>query len=272
MLQFVKMHGLGNDFVFLDCMDGKDIGDEQALAVTLCAPHTGIGADGLIVMRRCQDADCTISIINNDGSYAQGCGNATRCVGRLLYEKGYANSNHVRLRTLRGVLTVELEILPDGSVGSVCAAMGEPILDASLIPTTAVGDPPKVVIDAREYTCVSMGNPHAVTFVDDLASVDVAREGAAVETDAHFPQKINVEFAQILDKNTIAMRVWERGCGITQACGTGACATLVAAVLNGLTDREVTLTMPGGSLTLKWDGDVYMKGATIKTFTGDWLG
>lgn len=275
-MKFTKMHGLGNDFVFLDrfTTEEQDM-DWPQLAVRLCDRNFGIGGDGLVLVLPSQVADARMRIFNSDGSEPEMCGNGIRCFAKYVYEHGLVRKNPLRVETLRGVLSLELKLEQD-SVEQVVVDMGEPILQAGLIPTTAASE--QVVnyplqVDGKEIsvTAVSMGNPHCICFVDEAEAVDLNSIGPKLETHPFFPRYTNVEFVQVLDRNDVVMRVWERGAGPTLACGTGACATAVASVLNGKTERRVKVRLPGGDLFIDWrqDNHVYMSGPAAEVFTGD---
>jgi diaminopimelate epimerase len=272
-LHFVKMHGLGNDYVYVDCFDGG-VRRPQELAARLSARRTGIGADGLILICPSDAADGRMEMYNADGSRGKMCGNGIRCVGKYLYESGRARRNPLRVDSDAGVKVLELH-LRDDRVESVTVDMGEPVLDGPRIPVTAEGQ----VIDAplrvgeREWriTCVSMGNPHCVVFVDGVAALDLERLGPQFERHPFFPERVNTEFVEVAGARELTMRVWERGSGETAACGTGACAVLVAAVLNGRADPRATVHLNGGDLEIDWrqrDGRVFMTGPAVESFRG----
>lgn len=276
-MQFTKWHGLGNDFILIN--EGAAPGaDYRKLALATCDRNFGIGADGLVVLGTSDIADFKMRIFNSDGSEADMCGNATRCVARFLYETGLTDKTVFTLDTLAGIITPEL-CFEDGRVGIVKVNMGEPRLTRESIPMTgnageqAVDIP--LVAEGQTYqiTAVSMGNPHCVIFVNDVNHIDLAAIGPKIETNAMFPKKTNVEFIQIVDRHTLKMRVWERGAGITKACGTGACAALVAAVLNGHTEREATIHLDGGDLLITWadDNHIYKSGPAVEVFRGEFL-
>ncbi|HWJ02419.1 MAG TPA: diaminopimelate epimerase, partial [Verrucomicrobiae bacterium] len=240
-MKFTKMHGLGNDFIFVEYFNNpRPELDFPALSVKLCDRNFGIGGDGLVLVLPSTIADARMQIFNSDGSEPEMCGNAIRCFAKYLYERGLVTSNPMQVETLRGVLTLELQIA-DGVVETVRVDMGEPILAPALIPTTGVGEMilnHRLDVEGQEYqiTAVSMGNPHCVTFVDDAKAVNLSEKGPKLETHDFFPRNTNVEFVQVIDRSQVIMRVWERGAGPTLACGTGACATAVACVLNDKTD------------------------------------
>ncbi len=274
MIKFTKMHGLGNDYVYIDAIHQK-IEDEENLAKFVSDRHFGIGSDGLILICNSKIADFKMRMFNADGSEAEMCGNGIRCVGKFVYDKGLTNKDAVTIETLAGVKTLKLNI-KNGKVETARVDMGEPILEADRIPVISGNSPVKdlkIKAETREFifTCVSMGNPHAVTVVEDVDNFDVQKYGKIIEIDKAFPKKTNVEFIQIIDENNIKMRVWERGAGETLACGTGACATAVACILNGLTARNVTIGLIGGTLQIEWNEDdnhVYMTGPAVTVFEG----
>ena len=289
-MRFTKMHGIGNDYVYVDCFSER-VDDPAGTAVLVSDRHTGIGADGLILICPSESADVRMRMFNADGSEAQMCGNGIRCVAKYSYEHGLVQgsvefsvagqgtfSSSLRVETGRGILTLGLEVAEDDKVRRVCVNMGQPILAAKEIPTGL--DTEKVVneaieIDGREYsmTCVSMGNPHAVFFCDDADEVELERIGPMIENHELFPERINAHFVKVEGPAEITMRTWERGSGITLACGTGACACAVAGVLTGRTERGVVAHLPGGELELNWcedDNCVYMTGPAVEVFSGEW--
>ncbi len=277
MIHFTKMQGIGNDYIYVDASREK-ISDPHELARRISDRHFGVGSDGLVlILPASGEADFEMRMFNSDGSEAEMCGNAARCVGKYLYDRGLTDSREIRLKTGSGIRILSLET-EGGAVSSVTVDMGAPVLNYRRIPTTLAGDP---VLDTPVafgectlgLTCVNMGNPHAVTFVKDTEAFDVHGIGPLAEHSPLFPERINTEFATVLDRHTIRMRVWERGAGETMACGTGACATLVAAVLNHLTDREAVLKLNGGDLRIRWDeetGHVLMTGPAEFVFEGDY--
>lgn len=277
-MKFTKMQGCGNDYVYFNGWE-EDLKTPKALAVTVSDRHFGVGADGIVLILPSQVADCRMRMFNGkDGSESEMCGNAIRCVGKYVYEKKMMNKTELDVETLAGIKHLVLH-LKENKVDFVTVDMGEPVLEAKQIPVVCdEGAVAKVNLSANgveyPFTCVSMGNPHGVTFVDSIASFDVDGVGSQFEMDPHFPQRANIEFAHVLDAKHIQMRVWERGSGETLACGTGSCATLVAAVLNGLTDREAELQLLGGNLQIHWneqDNHVYMTGPARTVFEGEWL-
>jgi len=276
-VEFVKMHGLGNDFVFLDHFSIPADVDYTELARKLCHRQFGIGGDGLIIILPSKVADARMRIINSDGSEPEMCGNGIRCFARYVYDQGIVKHNPMRVETLSGVLTLKLNI-QNNQVHGVQVDMGEPILRADLIPVLGQGEPVvgqslEVLGETFLYTAVSMGNPHCLIFMENYAALDFERFGPAIEKHPLFPRKTNVEFIQVNSPQELTMKVWERGAGPTLACGTGACATVVAAVLNNKTERAVTVHLPGGDLFIEWgeDNHVYMTGPASYVFKGKWL-
>lgn len=275
MIKFTKMHGLGNDYVYIDAINQK-IENESSLAKFVSNRHFGIGSDGLILICKSEVADFKMRMFNSDGSEAEMCGNGIRCVGKFVYDKGLTNKTTVKIETLAGIKTLILNT-KDGKVEIARVDMGEPILEAEKIPVISTEKPVKnLELEAEnkkfKFTCVSMGNPHAITIVENTKEFDVEKYGKVLEVDKAFPKKANIEFAQIVDRQNINMRVWERGAGETLACGTGACATAVACNLNGLTDRKVNIELLGGTLNIEWnetDNHVYMTGPAVTVFDGE---
>ena len=246
MKKFTKMHGLGNDYVYMDAIHQK-IDNESELARFVSDRHFGIGSDGLILICKSDVADFKMRMFNADGSEAEMCGNGIRCVGKFVYDKGLTDKTMVTIETLAGIKTLKLNV-KDGKVETVRVDMGEPILEPEKIPVIAKEYPVKnlnlkALDKAFKFTCVSMGNPHAITVVENTKEFDVGTYGKILEVDKAFPNKTNVEFVEIVDKEHIKMRVWERGAGETLACGTGACATAVACNLNGLTNADVYIEL-----------------------------
>ena len=274
-MKFTKMQGLGNDYIYLNCMD-ECPGDPQGLAKQLSDRHFGVGSDGLVLIMPSRAADIRMRMFNSDGSEAEMCGNASRCVGKYVYDNKIINKKMITMETLAGIKTLELTT-ENGKVALVRVDMGEPVLKPADIPAKSEKDiflSEPVTVKGRTFsvTCVSMGNPHAVSYVDDAAGFPLELYGPAMETNELFPRKINSEFVEVLDRNTLKMRVWERGAGETLACGTGACAVLVASVLNGFCERKATVKLLGGDLTVEWsekDNRVYMTGPAVKVFDGE---
>ena len=268
------MHGAGNDYIYVNTMQ-EQIPDPRAAAIVWSAPHTGIGSDGLVLIGKptdSTDADFSMRIFNADGSEAMMCGNASRCIGKYLYEKGITTKRSIRLETLSGVKILQLHISDDGRVDSVTVDMLAPAMHNPAQYDEAAGDTLMAAGRTFRGTFVSMGNPHFVTFVDDISTLDIAHYGALLEHDKAFPERCNIEFAQPTSDGTIRTRVWERGSGITMACGTGACATAVAAALTGHATRKSDIVMDGGTLHIEWneaDGHVYMTGPAAFAFEGE---
>ena len=273
--KFTKMHGAGNDYIYVNCFEEK-VEDINATAKKVSDRHFGIGSDGLVLICPSDKADFRMDMYNSDGSQAEMCGNATRCVGKYVYDRGLTDKTRVTLETLAGIKILDLNV-KDGRVESVTVNMGSPELVPKNIPIASdkerfISEDVEVLGKTYKVTGVSMGNPHAVTFIDDTDSLEIEKIGPYFENHKLFPKRINTEFAQIVDRHTIKMRVWERGAGETLACGTGACATLVAAYLNGLTDNEADLVLLGGTLHIKYDENenaVYMTGPAAFVFDGE---
>ena len=274
---FSKWHGLGNDFVIVNGLEEK-INNYNEMAIQVCDRYFGIGADGLVVILPSAVADFQMRIFNSDGSEAEMCGNVTRCIARYVFEYGLTNKKKITLETKAGLIKPEL-IFIDDVLSTIRVDMGEPRLKRGELPMIGNEDEQVVdevlEIDGTEHriTGVSMGNPHCILFVDDITGINLSDIGAKIETHAAFPKKTNVEFVQVLNKQNLRMRVWERGAGVTMACGTGACATLVAAVLNGKTDCQATVELDGGQLLIEWgpDNHIYMSGPAVEVFRGTYL-
>lgn len=274
-MKFTKMQGLGNDYIYVDCTQ-KSITNPSEVAKKVSDRHFGIGSDGLVLILPSDKADFQMRMFNSDGSESEMCGNAIRCVGKYVYDNKLTNENNLTIETLAGLKVLELKIEAE-KVILVRVDMGEPILTPKNIPVE--GDKERFIsepieIDGQTYnvTAVSMGNPHAITYVDDIANFPLYEVGPKMETNKLFPRKVNAEFVQIIDKSTLKMRVWERGAGETLACGTGASAVLVASVLNGVADRAATIKLLGGDLFIEWsekDNHVYMTGPAVKVFEGE---
>ena len=273
MLKFTKMHGLGNDYVYMDCTKSGEPEDAISLACFVSNRHFGVGSDGLILICKSNTCDFKMRMFNADGTEAEMCGNGIRCVGKFVYDKGLTSKTEITVETLAGVKNLKLQVV-EGKVETVEVDMGEPILEAEHIPVISKEYPVKnlkLQAEGKEFTftCVSVGNPHAITIVDNVDSFEVEKYGKKLEVDPHFPEKANIEFVQIVDKNTIKMRVWERGSGETFACGTGASAVAVACNLNGLTREDVTVKLLGGDLQIKWNKEnnhIYMTGPAVTVF------
>jgi diaminopimelate epimerase len=284
-MRFTKMHGIANDYIYVNGYVEK-VPDPAKTAVTISDRHRGVGSDGLILILPPTipgKADVRMRMFNADGSEGEMCGNGVRCVAKYAFDHGLSKNNPMRVETGRGVLTLALSVQND-KVEQVTVNMAEPILDLAQIPV----DREKIVAGTREHeyrlslaqgnelidaTFVSMGNPHAVIFTGDVKSLDLARIGRPLEHHKAFPRRMNVHWAQVVSRGEVIMRTWERGSGITWACGTGACAVCVAGVLTGRTDRKILAHLPGGELTIEWresDNNVYMTGPATEIFSGDW--
>ncbi len=276
-MKFTKMQGCGNDYVYVNAFE-EQVADIPGTAIKMSDRHFGVGSDGLVLILPSEEQDFRMRMFNADGSEAEMCGNAIRCVGKYVFDHGMTHQTTVTIQTEAGVKVLELTV-EEGQVTYARVDMGEPILTASEVPvvselTPVVGE--LMVVDQRAYamTCVSMGNPHAITFVDEITDGHVHGVGPKLEIHAAFPRKTNVEFVKVIDKDTLEMRVWERGSGETLACGTGACATLVAAVLNGKSNRKAAVNLIGGQLIIEWDettNHVFMSGPAVTVFEGLWL-
>lgn len=272
-VHFTKMHGAGNDYIYVDALL-YNIPNPEKAAIAWSAYHTGIGSDGLVLIGKPHDgrrADYSMRIFNADGSEAMMCGNASRCIGKYLYEKGLTHKDTIRLETLSGIKILKLHIKDGKEVEAVTVDMLQPKMEneEQFIGTTNI-----LEADGRKFegTYVCMGNPHFVTFVDDIDTIDIAHYGKILERDGAFPQRCNIEFAQVTGTDTIRTRVWERGSGITMACGTGACATAVAAVVTHRASRESNIVMDGGTLHIEYreaDNHVYMTGPAAFVFEGE---
>ena len=275
-MKITKMQGLGNDYIYVNCLE-ETVADPAALARKISDRHFGVGSDGLVLIMPCEEADFRMRMYNADGSEAEMCGNASRCVGKYIHDRGLSDKTEIRLMTGAGIKILKLT-LKDGKTESVRVDMGEPVLEAEKIPVNVPGNPVVgAAVEAKEQTfrmtCVSMGNPHAVIFVEDADSFDVHGIGAEIEVNPLFPRKTNVEFVTVKDRTHLRMRVWERGSGETLACGTGACATLVATVLNGLCDKKAVLELNGGPLTVEWDPEtnhVFQEGPAEFVFDAEY--
>lgn len=275
-MRFTKMHGISNDYIYVDASKEK-IEDISNVAIKLSDRHTGIGSDGLVLIMPSEKCDFRMRMFNSDGSEAEMCGNASRCVAKFVYDKGLTKKTSFTLETLAGTKVLNVHLGADGKVETVTVDMGEPILKGLNIPT--IFDKDKVVAQEIEVlgkkvltTCVSMGNPHSVIFTTGIDSLDLEKIGPSYECHSAFPRKTNTEFVEVISRKEVKMRVWERGAGETMACGTGACGVGVAGVLNGLTDRTVTVHLRGGDLTIEWresDNHVYMTGGATTVFEGE---
>jgi diaminopimelate epimerase len=274
-IPFVKMHGAGNDYVYVNGFETK-VADPAAVAQLVSRRRHGIGSDGLILVQPSSVADCRMEMYNADGSRGLMCGNGIRCVGKLVYDSGIARLNPLRVETDCGVNTLALEV-EDGRVTHVTVDMGEPILEPAKIPVRfdglrMVDQPIAAAGETYTGTAVSMGNPHFVIFLPDVEALDLARIGPSFERHAIFPERVNTEFLKVLTPNEARMRVWERGSGETAACGTGACAAVVAGVLTGRLGRKTLVHLNGGDLEIEWresDGHVFMRGEAVEVFRGE---
>jgi diaminopimelate epimerase len=297
-MRFTKMHGIGNDYVYVNCFE-QTVANPEKLAIAVSDRHTGIGSDGLILILPSKVADVRMRMFNADGSESEMCGNGVRCVAKYAFDHGLSKSNPMRVETGRGVLLLELQTVGE-KVRQVTVDMGEPVLELAKIPVLreAVGLTQRPhdytisldresTLDERVYqskgsrtadnvfhaTFVSMGNPHVVIFVDDVDGIDLGRIGPVIERGEPFPKRVNAHWVELISKNEVQMRTWERGSGITLACGTGACAVGVAGVLTGRTARSILAHLPGGDLRIEWreaDNHVYMTGPATEVFSGEW--
>ena len=274
-MKFTKMQGLGNDYVYVNCFEEK-IENPSEVAIKVSNRNFGIGSDGLIMINPSQVADCEMEMYNADGSRSEMCGNGIRCVGKYVYDYGIAKKERISVETLAGIKYLDF-VIENDKVKLVKVNMGSPELTPGKIPVVAEGnsviDAP-ILVDGSEYrmTAVSMGNPHAVVYVDDVKALDLEQLGPKFEQHERFPKRVNTEFVKVIDRQTVEMRVWERGSGETLACGTGACAVAVACILNGLTEEKVTVKLPGGDLEIEWNKEentVYMTGPAEVSFEGE---
>ncbi|MCR5703857.1 MAG: diaminopimelate epimerase [Eubacterium sp.] len=275
-MKFTKMEGCGNDYVYVDGFQNK-IDDPNALAIKISDRHFGVGSDGLIVINPSEVADFKMSMYNADGSEGKMCGNGIRCVGKFVYDYGMTDKEEITVETLAGIKTLQLHV-KDGKVETVRVNMGAPELIAKNVPVISekeqvINEPVSVLGKEYGITCVSMGNPHAVTFIEDTDGLDIETIGPNFEKHSMFPDRVNTEFIQILDDTHMKMRVWERGSGETFACGTGACASVVAAVINGKSKPTATVHLLGGDLLIEYNREentVYMTGPATIVFTGEY--
>ncbi|MCQ4774124.1 diaminopimelate epimerase [Lacrimispora saccharolytica] len=274
-MKFTKMHGIGNDYVYVNCFK-ETVEHPSEMAIKVSDRHFGIGSDGLILIKPSEVADGKMEMYNADGSQGAMCGNGIRCVAKYMYDYGITDKTSISVETKSGIKYLDLTI-KDGKVDTVKVNMGTPILKAVDIPVRSekeqVIDEP-VMVDGKEWkiTCVSMGNPHAITYIDDVKNLEIEKIGPKFENHEIFPDRVNTEFVRVIDRNTLEMRVWERGSGETLACGTGACAVAVSSILNGLTEEEVTVKLLGGDLKIFWDrteNKVYMTGSATTVFDGE---
>ena len=273
-MKFTKMQGIGNDYVYVNCLE-ETVENPGEVARKVSDRHFGIGSDGLILIKPSLEADFEMDMYNSDGSQGAMCGNGIRCVAKYVYDYGLTDKDEISIATKSGIKYVKLQV-ENGKVKTVRVDMGAPILNAGLIPI--VSENPQVINEAitaggREYrmTGVSMGNPHAVIYVDDVKGLDLEKIGPKFENHERFPKRINTEFVHCIDRQTVEMRVWERGSGETLACGTGACAVAVSSILNNLTDTQVTVKLLGGDLQIEWDREknhVFMTGPAKVVFDG----
>ncbi|HEY8443611.1 MAG TPA: diaminopimelate epimerase [Clostridia bacterium] len=272
-MRFTKMHGAGNDYIYIDAQREK-IENPSLLAQKLSDRHFGIGGDGLVLIHPSDKADFRMQMFNSDGSEAEMCGNAIRCVAKFVYDKKLTSKKTIAIETLAGIKYIDLIIGKDGKVEGAAVDMGAPIFEPNLIPVDLDGD--KIInrpleVDGKTYyiTCVSMGNPHCAVFLDEIQSLDLNALGPKFENHKVFPKRVNTEFIKVIDKNNIELRVYERGSGETLACGTGACAAVVAGYINGYTNNEVNVSLKGGLLKIKYDKTVIMTGNAVTVFEGE---
>lgn len=275
-MKFTKMHGIGNDYVYVNGFT-EQIENPSEMSIKISDRHFGIGSDGLILINPSKFADFEMEMYNADGSRSEMCGNGIRCVAKYVYDYGLTDKTHISVETLGGIKYLDLQV-EDGKVVQIKVDMGKPILQANQIPIlssreTVLNEP--IMVDGKEYqiTGVSMGNPHAIVYMDDIKHLDIEKIGPKFEYHKCFPNRVNTEFVEVLDRHTASMRVWERGSGETLACGTGACAVAVSCILNGYTDEEVTVHLLGGDLLIHWDREkdtVYMTGPASVVFDGEW--
>ena len=275
-MKFTKMHGIGNDYVYVNCFE-ETVEKPSEVAKFVSDRHFGIGSDGLILIKPSKVADCYMDMYNADGSNSAMCGNGIRCVAKYIYDYGITDKTEVDVETAVGIKHIVLTI-KDGKVEKARVDMGEPILKPELVPVVGKGNMlvnEPILVDGVEYrmTCVSMGNPHAVVFLEeDVKALDIEKIGPKFENHERFPERVNTEFMYVIDRNTMNLRVWERGSGETWACGTGTCASVVASVLNGHTERNVLVHLLGGDLEILWDekdNHVYMTGPATTVFDGE---
>jgi len=274
-MKFTKMHGIGNDYVYVNCFKEK-VDDPKSAAIVVSDRHTGIGGDGLILIKPSKKADFEMDMYNADGSRGAMCGNGIRCVAKYVYDYGLTDKTQISVDTPSGIKYLDLTV-ENGKVSLVKVNMGKPELAVAKVPVifdkAEMIDEP-LIVDSKEYklTAVGMGNPHAVIYMEEIDDLDIENIGPKFENNPIFPDRVNTEFVQLIDENTVAMRVWERGSGETLACGTGACAVAVASILNGHTKDKVTVKLLGGDLQIEWDQDnnlVYMTGPATVVFDGE---
>jgi diaminopimelate epimerase len=274
-MEFTKMQGCGNDYVYVNCLKEK-VKNPPEVAIIVSDRHFGIGSDGLILIKPSDKADFLMDMYNADGSKSNMCGNGIRCVAKYVYDYGLTDKQQISIETGAGIKYLKLKV-EDRKVTEVTVDMGSPITKAKLVPVVSEKDeviamPVTIGDRAYEMTCVSMGNPHAVVFVEDTKAVDIEKVGPVFEHHSMFPERTNTEFIHVIDRNTIDMRVWERGSGETLACGTGACASGYACILNGFTEDSVTVRLLGGELKIRYDRDkntIFMTGPAVTVFDGE---
>ena len=275
-MKFTKMHGIGNDYIYFNCLE-KEIENPEQLSIKLSDRHFGVGGDGIVLILPSDKADFRMRMFNADGSEGKMCGNATRCIGKYVYDKRITDKKEITLETLSGIKTLKLSVNKENKVESVEVNMGEAILKAADIPVKSdkeqvINEKAKIADSEYNITCVSMGNPHCVVYMDEISSLNLEKLGPKFENDPIFPERVNTEFIKVIDENTLEMRVWERGSGETWACGTGACAAVVSSVLNGYCkyDTPIRIKLLGGELIIKYmrNGLVYMSGPAEFVFEG----
>ena len=276
-MKFTKMHGIGNDYVYVNCYE-EDIEKKDISKITkfISDRHFGIGSDGLILICKSAICDFKMRMFNSDGSESEMCGNGIRCVGKYVYDNKMTNKEVITIETLAGIKVLKMNI-SKAKVQTVKVDMGEPILSPKKIPMNSdldrfINKPIEILDKIFNITGVSMGNPHAIAYIDDVDSFELEKYGSAMEVYSLFPEKVNSEFVQVIDRQTLKMRVWERGAGETLACGTGACAVVVSSILNNLCERKITVKLLGGDLFIEWneqDNHIYMTGSATTVFTGE---
>jgi len=276
-MKFTKMHGIGNDYVYVNCYE-EDIEKKDISKITkfISDRHFGIGSDGLILICKSAICDFKMRMFNSDGSESEMCGNGIRCVGKYVYDNKMTNKEVITIETLAGIKVLKMNI-SKAKVQTVKVDMGEPILSPKKIPMNSdldrfINKPIEILDKIFNITGVSMGNPHAIAYIDDVDSFELEKYGSAMEVHSLFPEKVNSEFVQVIDRQTLKMRVWERGAGETLACGTGACAVVVSSILNNLCERKITVKLLGGDLFIEWneqDNHIYMTGSATTVFTGE---
>lgn len=275
-MKFTKMQGLGNDYVYVNCVE-KKLENASQIAIAVSDRHYGIGSDGLILINSSEVADFEMEMYNADGSRGEMCGNGIRCVGKYVYDYGLTDKTHVTIETLAGIKYLDLQV-ENGKVKQVRVNMGSPLLKPEEIPIALEGEnvmdvPISINDTVYRMTGVGMGNPHTVVFLDDIEQMKIEEIGPKFENHSYFPNRVNTEFVKVIDRTHVKMRVWERGSGETLACGTGACAVSVACILNGLTEEDVTVSLLGGDLQIQWERKeniVYMTGPAEVVFEGEW--